>query len=127
MMKNIFNILIFFMFLFISEQSFALKCGNKLIGVGFSKPKVLSICGEPDFKGIREIAYPSYCGDRNYYYDESPYYRRRYNYRYTPNYDICQYITVEVWIYNFGPRKFMRELIFRKGVIKEINILEYGY
>ena len=130
-MKSIFNILIFFMFMIISEQSLALRCGHKLIDEGFSKLKVLSLCGEPDFQEIREILYPSYCRDRSYYH--SPYYSRRYRKyndsyrRYTPNYTVCHYRTSEVWVYNFGPRKFMRELVFRKGVVKEINTLEYGF
>ena len=125
-MKKIFNILISLMFMFFSEQGYALRCGHRLIDEGDSKPKVNYLCGEPDYREIREIQFPSYCRDRSYYYDDSSYYRRRYR-QYTPNYVICQYRTVDVWIYNFGPRKFMREIIFNKGVVKEINILDYGY
>ena len=119
------------MFMFVSEQSLALRCGHKLVDDGDSKFKVISLCGEPDFIEIREVAYPPYCRDRGYYHSQN-YGRiyRKYNHsyrRYTPNYTACHYQTREVWVYNFGPRKFMRELIFHRGVVKEINILEYGY
>lgn len=135
MMKNIFEILILLLFMFVSEQALALRCGTKLIDIGDSKHKVAYVCGEPDFREIREIRYPSHCRERGYHYDDDhhQYNRRRYkqynynDYRYRSNYATCQYRTVDVWIYNFGPRKFMRELIFRKGIVKKINTLEYGY
>lgn len=134
MMKHLIKILSLLALIFISEQTLALRCGNKLVDIGDHKPKVIALCGEPDFTEFREIRFPSYCVDREYYHDESYYYRRKYNYDYKHNYHkllvnyaTCQYRTDEVWIYNFGPRKFMRELIFRKGVVKEINTLSYGY
>ncbi|MGE3533156.1 MAG: DUF2845 domain-containing protein [Steroidobacteraceae bacterium] len=34
---------------------------------------------------------------------------------------------METWVYNFGSRKFMRQLRFEDGVLVEIKILEYGY
>lgn len=138
MIKNYFKVFIILVFLFISEQSYALRCGNRLVDVGDPKPKVIYLCGEPAFKEMREVRYPSYCNDGDYRYDnhryDSHYDRRRYgqyNYNYRRyNYNnnvICQYRTVDAWIYNFGPRKFMIELIFRRGVVKEVNTLEYGY
>jgi hypothetical protein len=130
-MKNIFKILMLIMFMFVSEQGFALRCGNKLVDVGDPKPKVLHLCGEPVFKETREIRYPSHCIDGSYQHDDGFYDRRRYgqyNYqRYTPNFVTCRYRTFDIWIYNFGPRKFMIELIFRRGIVKEINTLSYGY
>lgn len=133
-MKHLIKILSLLVLMFISQQVLALRCGNKLVGIGDHKPKVISICGEPDFTEFREIRFPSHCVDRGLYDDESYYYHRKYEYEYNNNYHrrianyaSCQYLTVEVWIYNFGPRKFMRELVFRRGVVKEINTLSYGY
>ncbi len=127
-MNHTVALLMFVMFMLVSEQSYALRCGNKLVSKGDPKPKVIYLCGEPDYKELREVPYPEHCIGRHYD-DVSPYYQRRYGYhnrRYRPNV-ICKYRIIDVWTYNFGPRKFMRELIFRRGVVKEINTLDYGY
>ncbi len=134
MMKKIINALLLLGLMSVSGQSLALRCGNRLIDKNDPKPKVQAICGEPAYKEMREVAYPSYCGDGGYYSDDGYSYDRRrygsYNYnsrRYRSNYVPCRYRTIDVWVYNFGPRKFMVELVFRRGVVKEINTLEYGY
>jgi hypothetical protein len=113
-----------------SEQALALRCGSKIISTGDKKPKVLARCGEPDFAETQERKYPSYCRDSYYDEDEYSYNGFRYSYR-SPrrshNYPICRIKIIDVWTYNFGPRKFIKELIFRNGILKEINNLEYGY
>ncbi len=122
MMKNRYKVLLFSISLLgISEQALALRCGSKIINTGDKKPKVLARCGEPDFAETQERKYPSYCTESGY--SDRYLYRDRYSY----NYPICRIEIVEVWTYNFGPRKFIKELIFRGGFLKEINSLEYGY
>ncbi len=134
MMKHFLKIFLLLLLILISEQTLALRCGTKLVDVGDNKPRVIALCGEPDYSEFREIRFPSYCRDRGY--DDSYNYPRKYRYDYNFNFNYrqhrhghvtCQYRTVEVWTYNFGPRKFMRELIFRRGTVKEINTLGYGY
>jgi hypothetical protein len=36
-------------------------------------------------------------------------------------------IPVEIWTYNFGPYKLMRQIRFVDGVVDEIESLGYGY
>jgi hypothetical protein len=36
-------------------------------------------------------------------------------------------IPVEVWIYNLGPSKLMRQIRFEDGKVVEIETLGYGY
>ena len=36
-------------------------------------------------------------------------------------------VPVESWIYNLGPNKLMRKVIFEAGVVVEIETLGYGY
>ncbi len=129
MINTLLKIILLLTILFISEQTLALKCGNKLVDVGDYKYKVAAICGEPDYTETRTIQFPSQCRGGEYYQGESQYYRNDYRYRndYYPRFTNCQYKTVDIWIYNFGPRKFMRELIFLSGIIREINTLDYGY
>ena len=111
------NILLFFISLMLfSVQSHALRCGNKIIGAGDSKYKILARCGEPDFVETREKYSPPGCNKYEYY---NPYGATRL--------PACHVEFIEVWTYNFGPHKFIKELVFRDGVLKEINNLEYGY
>lgn len=132
MIKNRFIVLLFSVSLLgFCEQVLALRCGNKIINTGDNKPKVLARCGEPDFAETQERRYPSYCRERNYYNrDRYSYNDYGYSYRRSRrvhNYSICHIKIVDVWTYNFGPRKFIKELIFQNGYLKEINSLEYGY
>jgi hypothetical protein len=36
-------------------------------------------------------------------------------------------VPVQLWTYNFGPRKFMRRIRFEDGLVVEIDTLDYGY
>jgi len=127
MNKYLIKISLLLAILSISEQTLALRCGRKLVDIGENKYKVAAICGEPDFKEIRTIRFPYHCTDREYYQNETQNYYRDYIYRNHSNFTSCKYKKVDVWTYNLGPRKFMRELIFIDGVVKEINTLDYGY
>ncbi len=105
-----------------SSQALALRCGSRLVDVGDRKAKILTRCGEPDFSETRERQIPANCADRGYYQDEYGYINDRYN-----SYQSCRIEIVDVWTYNFGRSKFIKELIFVDGVLKRINNLEYGY
>ncbi|MCF6204174.1 MAG: DUF2845 domain-containing protein [Methylococcaceae bacterium] len=103
-----------------SGQALALRCGKRFVQVGAGKAKVISRCGEPLYVEQRERRFPPNCVDSR----SSDYYQYSNEiYAYPP---ICNIELIDVWTYNFGPRKFMRELIFRDGVLKKIVILDYG-
>jgi hypothetical protein len=109
-----------------SGQVLALRCGKRFIDVGAGKAKVISRCGEPLFVEQRERVFPPNCVNRrsnDYYQYNNERYFDQGNYDYPP---ICNIELIDVWTYNFGPRKFRRELIFRGGVLKKIVILDYG-
>ncbi len=36
-------------------------------------------------------------------------------------------VSVDLWTYNFGARRFMRQLRFENGILKDIKSLRYGY
>lgn len=36
-------------------------------------------------------------------------------------------VPVELWIYNFGPNKFMRRVRFEDGLVVDVETLGYGY
>jgi hypothetical protein len=121
-MKKMFSkILILLVVVFIfSEQALALKCGHRIIDVGAKKSKVISRCGEPLYIETRERKYPFHCIDRLGSVNGDD------NYRDYAIYPVCSFERLDVWTYNFGSKKFMRELIFRKGILTDIILLDYG-
>jgi hypothetical protein len=87
-------------FLVFSRQAFAFRCGTKLVDIGDRTHKVLYKCVEPDYKDAYQQISPLY-----------PYPAEQ----------------IDVWTYNLGSNQFMRELIFRNGILHRINKLGYGY
>ncbi len=44
-----------------------------------------------------------------------------------PGYGYSQEVIVTEYVYNFGPRKLMRRLVFEGGILVSIESLGYGY
>ena len=89
-------------FLFFTAQAQALRCGNKLVSIGDRMHKVHRLCGDPTYVDAYDQALSTYG------YSQGS-------------------VHVEVWTYNFGRNRFMREMIFENGVLRYINQLGYGY
>ena len=89
-----------------------LRCGSKLITDGDPRSKVRQFCGEPTDVQTRSILRRPYfnVGGRVYSYGDG-----------------YVEIPVEIWTYNFGPYKLMREIRFVDGRVEEIQTLGYGY
>ena len=105
-----------------STQVFAigLRCGNRLIKVGYTKSKVISECGVPDYKDeweeeriMRDFRHPFY-DENDYEWGREPFLVK------TP-------IKVERWHYNFGPTQLIHYLRFRNGTLIKITTGERGY
>ena len=47
--------------------------------------------------------------------------------RYPGNTHFSQEVVITEYVYNFGPRKLMRRLIFEGGVLVTIESIGYGY
>jgi hypothetical protein len=91
--------------LFAAPSAFAMRCGNSLITQGMRDFQVRQRCGEPFWTdGYTNV---DIVGARG------PLERQR-----TVQYD--------VWYYNFGPRRFMRRLLFRDGELLNVETLGYG-
>ncbi|MGE0113546.1 MAG: DUF2845 domain-containing protein [Steroidobacteraceae bacterium] len=90
----------------------ALRCGNKLVYEGDIAATVEARCGKPV-----QISHSSILRVPTVWRHGRPYQLS----------DQEVLIPVETWVYNFGSRKFMRQLRFEDGVLVEIKILEYGY
>lgn len=108
--------------LLFAEPAAAFRCGNKLVKDGMHEQQVIAVCGEPDSVRHRGYALRSY----------APPVRRRLGsgfteYRY-PGYGVyVQEVMITEFVYNFGPRRKMRRLLFEGGILVTIEDIGYGY
>ena len=108
--------------LLLAEPAAAFRCGSKLVKDGMHEAQVLAICGEP--ATARNLGYAV----RSYDYR----FRRRIGPGWTgyrsPGYSgYVQEVIITEYVYNFGPRKLMRRLLFEGGVLVNIESIGYGY
>ncbi|HKU17369.1 MAG TPA: DUF2845 domain-containing protein [Steroidobacteraceae bacterium] len=89
-----------------------MRCGSKLLTNGDPRAKVRQFCGEPTDIQTRQIL-------------RRPYYT--FGGRVLSYGDGYVEVPVEIWTYNFGPYKLMRQVKFVDGRIDEIETLGYGY
>ena len=89
-----------------------MRCGSRLVSQGDPRSKVRHFCGEPTDIQTRSILRRPFfdLGGRTYSYGDG-----------------YVEIPVEIWTYNFGPYKLMREVRFVDGRVEEIQTLGYGY
>lgn len=100
----------------------AFRCGNKIVIENMHEQQVLHVCGEPTSTRhlgytVRSISHPRrrslISGGITSRYAGFEYY--------------AQEVVVTEYIYNFGPRKFMRRLVFEGGFLVTIESIGYGY
>ena len=112
--------------LLLSADALAMRCGNALISKGDTQAKVLKYCGDPvqtqKSLAIRSGVYVDSRGGTTIKSSNDllvgrgtflPYGRHE--------------VLVEKWIFNFGPSKLMREVIFAGGIVEDVRELSYGY
>jgi hypothetical protein len=89
-----------------------MRCGSKLLGHGDTRSKVRAFCGEPtDIQTRSILRRPIFnFGGRILSYGDG-----------------YVEVPVEIWTYNFGPYKLMRQVRFVDGLVEEIETLGYGY
>lgn len=104
-----------------ADPALAFRCGTKLVRDGMHEQQVIAACGEPT--SIRHL------GTTVRAYD----YRFRLRnpgqiyYRMPGVGHFATEVIVTEYVYNFGPRKLMRRLIFEGRVLVEIETIGYGY
>jgi len=108
--------------LFISLPAHAFRCGSKIVRVDMHEQEVIKVCGEPT--SIRYIGRAL----KNY---DVPITRHRapgITERYYPGWGTyVQEVVITEYVYNFGPRKLMRRLLFEGGILVSIETIGYGY
>lgn len=99
-----------------------LRCGLELVNIGDTKSEVLDKCGEPssiegwEEERIKRDFYRSTMDE-----DLEDYERSR-----IPLF-VKEHVSIEEWLYNFGPNKFVRYLRFENGRLKKISTGGYGH
>lgn len=107
--------------LLVPEAAHAFRCKNKLVRDGMHEQEVIAICGEPVTRRHLGVAV------RGYPYAWStvgPGTAQRYSTAYGV---LSEEVLITEYVYNFGPRKLMRRLVFEGGVLVDIESLGYGY
>ena len=108
--------------LFLAEPAEAFRCGSKLVKDGMHEAQVTAICGEPTTRRDLGVAVRYY--DYRYYRNSSPGWS---TYRTPGTGNFASEVVITEYVYNFGPRKLMRRLIFEGGVLVRIESIGYGY
>jgi len=106
----------------LATPAHAFRCGNKLVREDMHEHQVLVACGEPATvrnlgTAVRSVHIPTH---RTVLPGISSERYGRYGY-------YIQEVVITEYVYNFGPRKFMRRLLFEGGVLVSIEKIGYGY
>ncbi len=115
-------VLVTVLLVLLATPAHAFRCGNKLVREDMHEQQVLLACGEPTTKrylgtAVRNVHIPT---RRTYLPGVSSDRDGRYGY-------FVQEVVITEYVYNFGPRKFMRRLLFEGGVLVSIERIGYGY
>ncbi len=105
--------LAFFFCLFAGSTAHAMSCRGRIIDVGDAAARVRAYCGEPATITERVVE------------------RSRSVYVRGPGGalvrdEVSVSVAVEEWVYDFGPQRFMEELTFEDGELRQIRELGYG-
>ncbi len=120
--KLLASLIILIVALLAAEPAAAFRCGTKLVMNGMHEVQVVAICGQPTTR--RNLGYALRAYD--YRYHRSP--GSGWSTYRNPGYGLLtQEVIITEYVYNFGPRKLMRRLIFEGGVLVRIETIGYGY
>lgn len=97
----------------LAPSAWAFKCNSNVIDVGLHKMEVLKKCGAPSLKDSRVERRVVRLRNGGALAGGAVEVERD------------QQVTIEEWVYNFGPSQFMQLLVFENGVV--INVRDLGY
>jgi len=95
----------------LSFSAFGFRCGTYLISKGDHYGRVLDKCGKPTFE-------EKWVENRVFHVKPHPL---------LPPEHTTSGVVIQLWTYNRGSKQFMQQLRFENGILKKIEVLEYGY
>jgi hypothetical protein len=107
--------------LLLAEPAAAFRCGNKLVLDAMHENEVLAICGEPTSR--RHLGYAI----RSVNYHPRRYSPPGWTISHYPGYAITAEVMVTEYIYDLGPNKLMRRLVFEGGFLVSTETLGRGH
>ena len=120
--KSIATALLSASLLLLADSAHAFRCGTKIVRDGMHEQQVIQACGEPTTKrfigrAVRGVGVPFV----RFRTPGADVYR-------TPGYGhFVTEVVITEYVYNFGPRKLMRRLLFEGGILVQIDTIGYGY
>ncbi len=105
-----------------AESAEAFRCKNRIVRDGMHEQQVIALCGEPTTR--RHLGYATRGVDYGWRQVTPGGYVRR---QYPGGRTYTEEVVITEYVYNFGPRKFMRRLVFEGGVLVTIESIGYGY
>jgi hypothetical protein len=103
----------------------AMRCSGKIVDRGDHQLRVAGLCGDPDYTEERTVLrfgiprqYARHFGERHYSISREE--------LLIHNRSLVE-VRAEVWVFNRGPNRLMREIVFIDGRVVEVNRLGYGY
>ena len=104
----------------VSGPAHAFRCGSKIVAKDMHEAQVRRACGAPTtMRDIGRVVRHVNAPIRSHH---GGWTTERF-----PGYGFAQEVMVTEYVYNFGPRKLMRRLVFEGGVLVTIESLGYGY
>lgn len=93
----------------------ALDCGRRLVVEGDTAAYVRSVCGEPAQISTRTESRSRFVAGRGGAGGDV-----------IGGSSVTVTVTVETWVYDFGPRRFMQAVEIVDGIVRSIRTLGYG-
>lgn len=108
--------------LLLAEPAAAFRCGTRLVKDGMHEQQVVALCGEPTSR--HHVGYALRGLDLGARRHVSP----GWTASHFPGYGIfTAEVVITEFIYNLGPRKLMRRLVFEGGYLVRIETMGRGY
>jgi len=105
-----------------STNADAFRCGRKLVLENMHEAQVLAICGSP--ATARNLGYVT----RGSYLPSRSRLSGLITSEHFPAFGpFVEQVILTEYVYNFGPRRLMRRLLFEGGILVRIETIGYGY
>ena len=108
--------------LLLSGPAAAFRCGSKLVKDGMHEFEVVKICGQP--ASVRHLGYAVRSVDIRTHWQTVP----GWTISRSPGYhSYPAEVMVTEYVYNLGPQKLMRRLVFEGGFLVSVETIGRGY
>jgi len=100
--------------LMVTQESLALRCGNRIVEVGDHQSKVFKLCGKPDWIHSRQYDQIASLGSEHYH-------RHEVTHRVEISQEIVEETRIDEWFYDFGSNRLERRLTFENQILDKIE------